>query len=277
MFKNWLIKGDCHGSFTWMTNGCLDDYKPEETAIIVLGDFSVNYFLDKKDERLKKELNERGYTFYVVRGNHEARPIDVPEYKLVYDEEVGNQVWVQERFPNLRFFMDYGEYKIDKYSVAVIGGAYSVDKWWRLQRAGVMSKLHPYYHDPKRTGWFSNEQLTEDEMKEAYNLFVNKTYDFVFSHTCPISWQPTDLFLSVVDQSGVDNSMEFWLEYLKNSIIWDVWCFGHYHGDRIEKPHVEMYYRDIEDLEVIWERWERYDKTGKLDWWLNKSPNFDLN
>ena len=38
MIRNWLLRGDTHGNFTWMTNGCLDRYNPEETAIIILGD-----------------------------------------------------------------------------------------------------------------------------------------------------------------------------------------------------------------------------------------------
>ena len=29
--KNWLVRGDTHGNFFWMTNGCLDNYIPEET------------------------------------------------------------------------------------------------------------------------------------------------------------------------------------------------------------------------------------------------------
>ena len=48
------------------------------------------------------------------------------------------------------------------------------------------------------------------------------------------------------------------------------------HADRIEAPHVEMYFKDIEDLEVIADRWTRYDKTGELDWWLVKGPQFYL-
>ena len=38
-----------------------------------------------------------------------------------------------------------------------------------------------------------------------------------------------------------------------------------------------MYYNDIEELDIIIERWKRYDETGKLDWWLHKGPNFYTN
>ena len=81
--------------------------------------------------------------------------------------------------------------------------------------------------------------------------------------------------LSQVDRSKVDNSMELWMDELKDQCEWYVWLFGHYHNDRVERPHVEMFFNAIEELEVIYDRWRRYDKTRKLDWWVRKSPNFD--
>lgn len=82
------------------------------------------------------------------------------------------------------------------------------------------------------------------------------------------------MFLPLVDQSTVDNSMELWMDELKDQCEWNIWIWGHYHADRVERPHVEMYYHDIDELEVIYDRWRRYDATGKLDWWIIKSPNF---
>ena len=65
MYKNWLVRGDCHGWFYWLEELDKERYKPLETAFIVLGDFGVNYYLDKKDEKKKQELCKSGYTFYV--------------------------------------------------------------------------------------------------------------------------------------------------------------------------------------------------------------------
>ena len=275
MIINWLVRGDTHGQFTWMNNGCLDNYKPEETAIIILGDAGFNYYLNKSDDRKKAEVDARGYRFYCVRGTHEARPQDtLCEYEVVYDQDVCGEVYVQKEYPNIRFFKDWGEYWLGIYHVAVIGGAYSVDKWWRLQRVGVQSETDKDYNNPKKTGWFSNEQLNEEEMAQATADLVNKSFDFVFTHTCPKDWQPTDLFLGSINQSTVDNSMELWLDTLKDKINWNIWLFGHYHRDRLERPHVEQYFNDIEDLNIIHKTWEKYDETGHLDWWLQKSPNF---
>lgn len=272
--KNYLVRGDTHGNFNWMYNGCLNDYTPEETAIIVLGDVGFNFYLNKTDQRKKKEVNERGYRFYCVRGNHEARPRDIKGMELVWDDDVSGEVYMEPDFPNIRYFMDYGIYNIAGYSVAVISGAYSVDKWYRLAQFGITDKFHPDYANVKKTGWFYNEQLSTVEMEDCMNLMRGGSYDFVFTHTCPIDWEPSDLFLGFVDQSTVDKSMEIFLSNLSKEIEWNTWCWAHFHTDRLERPHVEQYYNDIESLDVIQERWKKYDKTGELDWFLVKSPNF---
>lgn len=276
MIKNWLVRGDAHGNFNWMDNSCLNDYIPEETAIIILGDCGFNFFLNKTDDKLKAEVNARGYRFYCVRGNHEARPRDIDGMRYKYDTEIDGIVWMEEDYPNIRYFKDYQIYTIDGYTCGVIGGAYSVDKWYRLARFGVRSKTDKNYNNPKKTGWFPDEQLTKEEMEDCSHLFKDWDFDFIFSHTCPYSWRPIDLFLSGVDQSSVDNSMELWMDKMKDQWKWKYWLFAHYHADRMERPHVEMFFNDIEKLDDVAARWKRYDETGELDWWVRKSPNFDF-
>jgi 3-oxoacid CoA-transferase subunit A len=277
MIKNWLIRGDTHGNFLWMTKGSLAKYQPEETAIIILGDAGFDFYLNETDERKKKEVENRGYYIYWLRGNHEARPQELEEYEKIFDENVKGIVYYNPRYPHLRAFLDYGFYDINNYSCLVIGGAYSVDKYYRLQRAILTEKAN----DPKKTGWWANEQLNAEEMADCskqIKLFIatGKQIDFVLTHTCPLDYQPTDLFLGFIDQSTVDNSMEIWMNQIKDILNWNIWCFGHYHADRVERPHVEQYYNDIEEMDEIYNRWERYDQTGEFDWWINKSPNFYL-
>lgn len=209
---------------------------------------------------MKNFLSKRyNFTIYCVRGNHEARPQNVKDMHLIYDEDVGGEVYIQDKWPNIRYFKDWGIYTISGHKVAVIGGAYSVDKWYRLAQNFI---------------WFTDEQLSFPEMLQAYKELKGQKVDFVFTHTCPLVWEPNDLFLSSIDQTKVDKSMERFLEFVAKDLQWSVWCFGHYHQDRLERPGVEQYFRDTESLETIWERWQRYKTTGELDWWLEKSPNF---
>lgn len=263
MSKKVYITGDTHGAVAHRVEQLLQVYQeivPEDTMFIILGDGGLNYYMNKKDRRHKQEVEDKGVYVYCVRGNHEARPSDIPGMKLVNDEFVGGPVWMEEEFPHIRYFTDWGIYNIDGMRTLVIGGAYSVDKYYRLSQGYK---------------WFANEQLTDFEMDACYRNTKDRHFDLVLAHTCPKSWQPTDLFLGMVDQSTVDNTMEEWLEKLVAVIDWDLYLFGHYHADRIELPHVEQFYWEIEPLKSIQERWEKYDKTKGLDWWLPTSPKMD--
>ena len=241
-----------------------EQYPPEETALIILGDSGINFYLNKTDARNKKIINERGFMIYCVRGNHEERPENIATMQIVYDDNVVGKVYYEPEYPNIRYFMDGKDYVINGHRTLVIGGAYSVDKWYRLSRAPANATW---------TGWFKDEQLSDWEVQAiAYNCF-GKDYDFVFTHACPISWEPTDLFLGCVDQSTVDKSTEMFLDKVRCEVNWKIWCFGHYHADRLERPRVEQFYTDWENVDAIWNRW--YDeKTIDTEWWLQKSPNY---
>ncbi len=272
MIKNWLVTGDTHGQVvTRLMNIGTIDYPPEETALIILGDAGINFYLNKTDLKNKKIINNQGFTLYCVRGNHEERPENLGYIEHWYDENVKGYVMYEPDYPNIKYFEDGSTYEICGKSVLVIGGAYSVDKWYRLNRAGVTNKLDKDYLNPRKTGWFPDEQLLDWEMTAIEKEHFGKHYDVILTHTCPISWEPTDLFLPGLDQSSVDKTMELWLDEVKQKVDWNIWLFGHYHGDQLVRPGVEMYYKDIENLETIIKRWE---SPNQLDWWLVKSPNY---
>lgn len=264
MIKNVLITGDCHGKvdqrLTYIQQ-MMTEYDPSETAIIILGDVGFNYYKNKKDWKLKHHAAQFGYIIYCLRGNHEDRANNC-KVNMVYDSFVHGYVYMDAEFPNIIYFSDeVAEYEIMGKKILCIPGAYSVDKWYRLQND---------WH------WFAQEQLMEEEMQHAEKTFGGKYYDFVFSHTAPLKWEPTDLFLNCIDQSTVDKTMEVWLDKFESMILWKCWCFGHYHADRIERPFVEQFYVEVEDMDSIWNRWQKYAQTKELDWWIPKSPNFHV-
>lgn len=261
MIRNFLVTGDCHGDFTRFKNYNKEIQKDPNTAVIILGDVGLNWTLDEHDVQLKNFLSKRyNFRIYCVRGNHEARPANVPGMKLVYDDDVHGMIWMQEEWPNIRYFKDVGIYYMGPYSVGIIGGAYSVDKWYRLDN---------------NTIWYEDEQLTQEERDHALNdIFDGIMLNFMLTHTCPISWEPTDLFLGYVNQSRVDKTMEKFLEKVKEKNFANVWLCGHFHDDCLLRPGVEMYYKNTDSLDAIWHRWAKYFRTGELDWWIKKNPMF---
>ena len=107
----------------------------------------------------------------------------------------------------------------------------------------------------KFSGWFANEQLTPEEMEAINKKVFGKRYDFILSHTCPIAWEPTDLFLNFIDQSTVDKSMENWLDEVRKNIDWHIWCFGHFHADRVESHGVHQFCFSYMTLDNLWKAW----------------------
>ena len=252
MINNFIITGDTHSLVDLRIRNILNENQIQDiskTAIIILGDVGLNCLFNRFETNMKKEVSNYSITIYGVRGNHEARPQDIPNMLLKYDQNVHGLVYFEKEFPNIKYFKDGESYSINGYKTLVIGGAYSIDKDFRL----IMN--YP---------WFENELLSAEEMEEISNKVKGQSYDLILSHTCPLDWEPTDLFLSGVDQSTVDKSMEIWLNQLKNEIQWKVWCFGHFHADRFERPRVEMFFEDYDSLDNIMQRWETYQKTGTI-------------
>jgi 3-oxoacid CoA-transferase subunit A len=103
--------------------------------------------------------------------------------------------------------------------------------------------------------WFDNEQLDENERDLITKTIEEKWhYSFIFSHTCPYTWQPFDLFLSGLDQSTVDNTMEYWLDDIAKTANYDTWCFGHFHADRQQGEKGLMLYHIVITLDEAYER-----------------------
>lgn len=238
------LVSDTHGDFSRFS---YYDKLKKDIAVIICGDAGVNYYLNKKDYKLKKTLQETlpKVTFYLVRGNHEARPQSLITMKEVYDIEVAGNVWVEEEFPNIKYLKDGEVYTIDGKRALVIGGAYSIDKEYRLINGWQ---------------WFPTEQLSATEREAITEKYAGQHFDLVLSHTCPYPWQPFDKFLSYVDQTKVDNSMEYWMENLSHKISYNLWIFGHFHDDRQINYFSQMVSEEIYDLNKLFKKFKRKQK-----------------
>ena len=230
---HFYITGDTHGDFSRIAEFCDENATTTEDVMIILGDAGINYWLDFRDRNCKDEIAEMPIMLFCVHGNHEARPWEAGDYDEV--EWNGGLVYVEEEYPNILFAKDGEIYDFHGHSVIVIGGAYSVDKYYRIYNC---------------MQWFKTEQ-PDDEIKayvEKQLDSVNWTIDVVLSHTVPIDAEPVWNFIPGLDQSKVDKSTEKWLQQIYDKLNLQMgWYAGHYHCEA-EENGVRIMFEDYDEI-----------------------------
>lgn len=252
------ITGDTHRNFKCIEQFCDEMNTSKNDYMIILGDAGINYYGDSNgDLKLKKRLAQLPITLFCIHGNHEMRPYvgkiaaddlemircNAPGYRItkLHNGDIRGRAYVQPDFPNLLFAIDGEIYKMNTkadgaINVLTIGGAYSVDKWYRIYQG---------------MGWFANEQ-PDDFTKARVKLAIRENdIDVIMSHTCPKRWIPTELFLPGIDQSKVDNSTEDFLDDVLECVggYLGHWYFGHYHGNKEDPQHMyTMLFDEIQTL-----------------------------
>ena len=213
--------GDIHGSPFKLQVFCRYIELTEKDTIVILGDVGANYYGGKRDKQFKEQIAKLAPTIFCIHGNHEQRPANIPSYKA--KEWNDGPVWYEEEYPNLLFARDGNIYVIDGVRYLVIGGAFSVDKNYRLSRG---------------YGWWADEQPSEEIKARVGRRVANSGLDVILSHTCPFKYEPREAFLPGIDQSEVDSSTEEWLDTIEESVDYKAWFCGHWHIDkRIDKMH----------------------------------------
>lgn len=213
--------GDIHGSTLEIVTFCARFQPSKDDTIVILGDVGANYFGDERDVAFKAEFAKLQPTILCVHGNHEIRPQNIPSYKT--KEWNGSIVWYEEAYPNILFAKDGEIYEIEGTKHLVIGGAYSVDKHYRLLRG---------------YGWWEDEQPSEKIKQYVEQQIKEKSFDVILSHTCPFKYEPVEVFLPGIDQSAVDDSTEKWLDQIEESVDYKAWYCGHWHINKhIDKMH----------------------------------------
>lgn len=240
----WYLTGDTHGDFSHWNKLLYQIENPENTGIIILGDAGFNYFLNERDDVTKRKTTAFGVDIYCVRGNHEWRPEQIPgAVKKVFDDNVNGYIWQDVKFPHIKYLRDGHLYFFNDIETLVMGGAYSIDKYYRLANNAM---------------WNPEEQLNEVEKNNCEEILRNEDVELILSHTCPYKWEPTDLFLAGLDQSQVDSSQEQWMERLAECSRWKTWCWGHFHETRFYSPLLDhpdrkriMIHHDFIPLEEV--------------------------
>ena len=226
------ITGDKHGDYSDVFEFCYKFKTTRDDVLIILGDAGINYYLDDRDYILKNSLLQLPITLFCVHGNHEERPENINSYKM--NKFNGGIVYYEEDYPNILFAKDGEIYNFNGNDTLVVGGAYSVDKDYRL----IMGY-----------NWYSSEQPNDEIKNRVRNILkeCNNKVDVILSHTCPYKYMPVEVFISGIDQSKVDKSTEEFLDEIESTTSYKKWCCGHYHTDKvIDKLRFMM--NDIDEL-----------------------------
>ena len=230
--KRFFLTGDTHGNFNRINYFCEKFETTKDDILCILGDAGINYYLNKKDCMLKQALQDMPITFFCIHGNHEERPFNISTY--ITKKWNGGIVYYEEEFPNILFAKDGEIYNINGKSILVIGGAYSVDKEYRLL---------------KGWNWFKDEQPNKEIVKYIEKQITKQRhFDIVLTHTCPIKTEPRHMFLPFIDQSKVDKTTELLLQRIADWITFDNWYFGHFHG-HWDNGKYHMLFEDYVEVE----------------------------
>lgn len=208
------VTGDVHGKFNriWDFSKMYSTHRTD--IMIILGDAAINFAGGERDEIIKRGLKNLRLQLLCVHGNHEMRPESVGDYEEM--EWHGGIVYVEPALPHLLFAKDSEIYDIAMQKCVAVGGAYSVDKFARLQRGWP---------------WFADEQPSPEIKARVEQRLAAEgcEVDFVFSHTCPLKYEPTETFIRGIDQSAVDKSTEVWLDSIEERLTYERWYCAHYH------------------------------------------------
>ena len=145
-------------------------------------------------------------------------------------------MYYEEDVPSLLFARDGEIFDFDGKKTIVLGGAYSIDKYTRILRG------YP---------WWEDEQPSEDIKQYALKQLEKNNWeiDVVLSHTGPLKYEPTEVFLEGYDQSRIDKSTEIWLDEIEDKLTYKKWYFGHYHTEKkIDK--MELMFNTIDVFEI---------------------------
>jgi len=205
-FEHIYLTGDTHADFRDLITKSIRYSIADRDLLIILGDVGINYFGDWRDQRSKDELAMRPTSPEVADLYH---PI----------QWMGDVAYVEDAYPRFIMAEDGARYHINDRDFLVIGGAYSVDKPYRLQMG---------YH------WFSDEQLTAAEMDVIRQKVRDhgNCEDIILAHTCPYDQRPVECFLPGVDESGVDNTMEHFLQEIADTVSYNAFYCGHWHTEK---------------------------------------------
>lgn len=209
------ITGDTHadidihklttGNFVEQKQLTKDDY------VIILGDFGFVWDGSNRDLWWQRWLHNKPWTTLFIDGNHDNHPMI-----WAYPEKEMFGSTVREINDSI-FYLQRGEiYNIDGYNFLTLGGAESIDRFYRTPEVS----------------WWDTESIRNSDITHArhnVNALIQSggKLDFVLTHCAPY----------FVEKHIGDYIMHTQSSLLLGDLAYTLptfsaWFFGHYHVDR---------------------------------------------
>lgn len=218
-FNSIIVSGDIHGDIMPLVFKVNDQYKIENSLIIVAGDVGIGfhadgYYIDlfkKASNRLKKNNN----TLLLVRGNH-----DDPDKWLDY--EPFKAFW-QDGNNNVRLVKDYSVISAEtdkmQHNILCVGGALSIDRTGRTIGKNYWPK-EPFVYEESKV----------ENLLAITDVITHSSPDFCepILKTGITNWIPYDKNLETdCDKERKDHTLLYNKLKEKNNI--KKWFYGHFH------------------------------------------------
>ncbi|KKQ74593.1 MAG: Serine/threonine-protein phosphatase PP-X 1-like protein [Candidatus Woesebacteria bacterium GW2011_GWB1_38_5b] len=220
IFENIIVCGDIHGDIMPLVNKVNDQYKIQNSLIIVAGDVGIGFHKDgyytdlfkKAGTRLKKNNN----IILFVRGNH-----DDPDK---WNDYLPFKAHWQDSDSVIRFIKDYtvisAQSVVKSHNILCVGGALSVDRVGRTVGEN----------------YWPNEPFVYDETKVESLVDITD----VITHSSPDFCEPL-LKNGIANWMGMDKALEadcdkersdhtlLHNKLKSNDNPLKTWSFGHFH------------------------------------------------
>jgi predicted phosphodiesterase len=229
-FNRLLITGDTHGEQNRML--FLVNKLEEGDVLFVAGDFGYSFLLDYYEKAflndMEKYLEERNCYIVYVDGNHE-------NHKALNELPVSE--WCGAKVHKLRKRVIHvlrGEIlTLKNKSVFCFGGAFSIDRAFRRLNYSYWKEELPTDIDYAN----GNHNLEKQDYK----------VDYIITHTCPAA--------SVYSLNGRHSApeempLQNYLEWVRETVDYSHWWFGHWHQDKDLWKHQTAIYFDLINMET---------------------------
>lgn len=231
------ITGDPHGEISRVSLELMPEQAAwsSEDKLIFAGDFGY-VFLGEKSTLSEKNnldmLSQKPFEILFVDGNHEGF-----DHLFEYPEVIRYGAPVRKIRDNIFWLQRGYVYTIEGKRIFVMGGAYSMDKAFRMK----------YHETCGQKIWFDQELPCAEEYHRAIDnlMACNMEVDYVITHTAP-----TSVIYRLIGQRPDMHDAELtgFLDWVYHEVKFNKWFFGHFHEDVEIVPNMFACYMTMHQL-----------------------------